>query len=58
MTINERDLIVAEPLLQIDTQLGEGPLYDQQHDTLHFVDVYVRPPAVKASIDFLDVQRS
>lgn len=34
-------LIIHEPLYKIDTQLGEGPLYDPQRDVLHFVDVSV-----------------
>jgi sugar lactone lactonase YvrE len=28
-----------EPLLKMDMQLGEGPLYDEQTGILHFVDV-------------------
>ncbi|KAJ7621481.1 hypothetical protein FB45DRAFT_141641 [Roridomyces roridus] len=29
----------SEPLIRIDTQLGEGPIWERESGTLHFVDV-------------------
>ncbi|KIY71364.1 hypothetical protein CYLTODRAFT_450859 [Cylindrobasidium torrendii FP15055 ss-10] len=33
------DYIIDEPLLEVGTVLGEGPLYDQRNGVLHFVDI-------------------
>lgn len=36
-----KQIEVSEPLYEIVCQLGEGPLWDEKRNALHFVDVFV-----------------